>query len=410
MSFQSVEIKDRIATGDDLFFMETQPDGRVKLISAPDDVTESGTDINKQLLQPIEDTLEQLDTLMPIVCVKERRSGIIPLDTQIQDNATVIGGCYASCSSTLLGSDNFNGIVQDENSAIAVIPVLQGHTYTVFFPGVTSVEVLQNALALKTFKRLFRGFIVIEKAYALDSFSAESVAEWISDSVIKLDGYSKCETGTSNSDLFNSGYYATFTVPNGADTVIFNAALSETSESAKIYDLRDTFIVFEGTMSDTAVGDIKFVSQLGNLVVRDIETANAVKNLETDMRTFDMTAIESDSFIDFESGFQPSDIRISLTKNQINAHFRCSVVSLTGSLGCFKIGTIKSEFAPIGVHVGMVNVTAQSGDDMRHISGCGYINNVNGDGNIYIILDDSAYYEYLDVNIVYFLSEQEETV
>ena len=40
--------------------MEQLPDGRVRLIPAPDSVTEPGTDINKSLLQLIEDRVVML--------------------------------------------------------------------------------------------------------------------------------------------------------------------------------------------------------------------------------------------------------------------------------------------------------------------------------------------------------------
>lgn len=55
MAYVSREIKDRIAIGDNCFYMEELGDGRVMLTPAPDSVTETGTDINKALLQPIED-------------------------------------------------------------------------------------------------------------------------------------------------------------------------------------------------------------------------------------------------------------------------------------------------------------------------------------------------------------------
>lgn len=54
MAYIAREIKDRIAEGDDCFRMEQLPDGRIRLIPAPDSVTESGTDVNKELLQLIE--------------------------------------------------------------------------------------------------------------------------------------------------------------------------------------------------------------------------------------------------------------------------------------------------------------------------------------------------------------------
>ena len=57
MAYVAREIKDRVAIGDNCFYMEQLGDGRVMLIPAPDSVTEVGTDINKALLQPIEDNV-----------------------------------------------------------------------------------------------------------------------------------------------------------------------------------------------------------------------------------------------------------------------------------------------------------------------------------------------------------------
>lgn len=55
MAYISRDIKDRIAEGDDCFYMEQLEDGRIRLIPAPDSVTEAGTSINRALLQLIED-------------------------------------------------------------------------------------------------------------------------------------------------------------------------------------------------------------------------------------------------------------------------------------------------------------------------------------------------------------------
>lgn len=55
MAYISRDIKDRVAEGDDLFYMEQLADGRIRLIPAPDSVTEAGTSINRALLQLIED-------------------------------------------------------------------------------------------------------------------------------------------------------------------------------------------------------------------------------------------------------------------------------------------------------------------------------------------------------------------
>lgn len=61
MAYKSRDIKDRVAQGDDIFLMrEHDTDkvlGKIILTPMPTDITEIGTDINKALLQPIEDRL-----------------------------------------------------------------------------------------------------------------------------------------------------------------------------------------------------------------------------------------------------------------------------------------------------------------------------------------------------------------
>jgi hypothetical protein len=60
MAYISKDIKDRVAVGDDCFYIEHLADGRVRLIPAPDSVIEVGTDINKALLQSMEDRITWL--------------------------------------------------------------------------------------------------------------------------------------------------------------------------------------------------------------------------------------------------------------------------------------------------------------------------------------------------------------
>ena len=48
-------IKDRLAAGDNKYSVEQLVDGRIKLTPAPDEVSEEGTAINADLLQPLED-------------------------------------------------------------------------------------------------------------------------------------------------------------------------------------------------------------------------------------------------------------------------------------------------------------------------------------------------------------------
>ena len=64
MAYTARTITDRVAVGDDCFYIEQLSDGRVRLIPAPDSVTEVGTDINKSLLQLIEDRVVLLMNLL----------------------------------------------------------------------------------------------------------------------------------------------------------------------------------------------------------------------------------------------------------------------------------------------------------------------------------------------------------
>lgn len=60
MIYTSRDIKDRIAIGDNKYYMEQLSDGRVMLTPAPDTVIEVGTDINRELLQIMEDRITLL--------------------------------------------------------------------------------------------------------------------------------------------------------------------------------------------------------------------------------------------------------------------------------------------------------------------------------------------------------------
>lgn len=60
MIYVSRDIKDRIAIGDNKYYMTQLEDGRIMLTPAPDNVIEVGTDINKELLQIMEDRITLL--------------------------------------------------------------------------------------------------------------------------------------------------------------------------------------------------------------------------------------------------------------------------------------------------------------------------------------------------------------
>ena len=61
MAYKAPEIKDRVAVGDDLYTM-TVVDGKVKLTPSPTQVVEAGTPINKALLQPLCDAVENAES------------------------------------------------------------------------------------------------------------------------------------------------------------------------------------------------------------------------------------------------------------------------------------------------------------------------------------------------------------
>lgn len=60
MVYTSRIIKDRIALGDNKYYMTQLDDGRIMLAPAPDSVMEVGTDINRELLQLMEDRIVML--------------------------------------------------------------------------------------------------------------------------------------------------------------------------------------------------------------------------------------------------------------------------------------------------------------------------------------------------------------
>ena len=57
MVYTSRDIRDRVALGDNKYYMTQLGDGRVLLTPAPDSVVEIGTDINRELLQLMEDRI-----------------------------------------------------------------------------------------------------------------------------------------------------------------------------------------------------------------------------------------------------------------------------------------------------------------------------------------------------------------
>lgn len=57
MAYIARNIKDRIADGDDQFYIEDLGNGKIRLIPAPNSVEEPGTPLNKDLFQLMEDRI-----------------------------------------------------------------------------------------------------------------------------------------------------------------------------------------------------------------------------------------------------------------------------------------------------------------------------------------------------------------
>lgn len=122
MSYTPRVITDRDAAGDDLFRIEELADGRVKLIPAPDSVTETGTDVNKELMQPWENGLARLDTL----------------ETKLNDAFGYVLRCKfhpqsAGNAFTVTGSDFSYSSAVPETGIVNVIVPYGETTYTISY-------------------------------------------------------------------------------------------------------------------------------------------------------------------------------------------------------------------------------------------------------------------------------------
>ena len=85
------EIKDRVAVGDDLYTI-TDSGGKKKLTPSPTEVSEPGTEINKELLQPMADALERIDAAaVPYVLYWWRRRPMSASYYEVQSDGYAAG-------------------------------------------------------------------------------------------------------------------------------------------------------------------------------------------------------------------------------------------------------------------------------------------------------------------------------
>ena len=117
MTRTPIQINDRVARGDDLFRTETMPDGRLRLIPAPDEVQNEGTDVNANLMQPWEDVATAV-TGSDAVQLKMLNSGrVVQLTYK---------GAYSNTAAynknDYVVSAQGNGFVAKESNTIGVTP------------------------------------------------------------------------------------------------------------------------------------------------------------------------------------------------------------------------------------------------------------------------------------------------
>ncbi len=87
MAYVIPEIKDRVASGDDLYYIIDREDGKKQLVPAPNHITENGTPINRALLRQMAQGIKNNETLVNQTANSmseeiEEKAGIFSLGTQ----------------------------------------------------------------------------------------------------------------------------------------------------------------------------------------------------------------------------------------------------------------------------------------------------------------------------------------
>lgn len=95
MAYTAPIFKDRIAIGDNKYTMSDVGNGKILLTPAPDEVSEVGTDINKAVMQPLCDTVAQLDkNIVPYLQYYWLSRGISGYYSEVQSSAWAYSDCY----------------------------------------------------------------------------------------------------------------------------------------------------------------------------------------------------------------------------------------------------------------------------------------------------------------------------
>ena len=85
MAYTAPDFKDRVAIGDNKYTMTNAGGGKILLTPAPDEVAETGTDINKAIMQPLCDAVERVDNqLLPYTLYYWLSRGISGYYSEVQ--------------------------------------------------------------------------------------------------------------------------------------------------------------------------------------------------------------------------------------------------------------------------------------------------------------------------------------
>ena len=163
--YNAPDIKDRVATGDDLYTI-TDVGGKKKLTPSPTEVADPGTPINKALLQPMADALERVDAAaVPYVLYWWRRRPMSASYYEVQSDGYDAGSYskatfdYGYSYISIFTHEHSSATLQIAktvtiNQSTGAVSLTNPTTVTVTKSGYTNDE-LQSLLAGKYVKGLY---------------------------------------------------------------------------------------------------------------------------------------------------------------------------------------------------------------------------------------------------------------
>ena len=153
MEYTKRNIVDRIAVGDDCFRMDKLSDGRYRLTPAPDSVVEEGTNIDRNLLQPIEDAIEWLvknaatSQTFSVTIPISGWTGASPYSIEIEVEG-VLSTDKLLINAALTGDDAADSEIKDAWNVISDIDCQDGRI-VVYADSIPTVEIPIQMLAIR---------------------------------------------------------------------------------------------------------------------------------------------------------------------------------------------------------------------------------------------------------------------